>query len=117
MNVWIVDDNEDLLELLKRALSSLDWNLYTFLRGAEVLNFVDTGEAVPDVVVLDWTLPDLPAAMVMEHIGTCYPLAQVIVMSGNSRIEEQLPEHAYWIGKPFHLGAFRQMVRDVVSKI
>ncbi|OLZ08420.1 response regulator [Sulfobacillus thermosulfidooxidans] len=117
MNIWIIDDNKALLELLMSSLEDMMWHLYTFSCGQEVLTFPYQPMSAPDVVILDWTLPDLPASIVLDHIKTHYQHVQIIVMSGNSDIEEQLPPSARWLGKPFRLTTFRQMVADVASSV
>ncbi len=117
MNVWIIDDNEDLLTLLKLALADLNWDLYTFSSGSQVLKSLAHSEVAPDVVAIDWTLPDWPAIPLMEHIVREYPSARLIVMSGDSRAQERVPKNVYWLSKPFHLQVFQQLIQDVAAKI
>lgn len=120
MNIWIIDDNADLLELLKSSLGDLGnngWHLQTFSCGKDVLNYSMGCHGIPEVVVLDWTLPDLPALHVLEHIGRQYRSARVVVISGNVDVQDQLPAHVHWLGKPFRLAVFRQLVSDLASQI
>ncbi len=115
MNIWIIDDNRALLELLVATMQEHGIVTEGFGSAQEVLHCMDRRWLTPDVVIMDWTLPDVPAAQVLDAVTRYAPQARIAVMSGDFDIESQLPQGAVWFGKPFRLDAFFKMVTQLAS--
>ena len=58
-SILIVEDEEDILELVKYNLSKEGYEAYGMVSGEEALKFVRSKQVSPDLVILDLMLPDL----------------------------------------------------------
>ncbi len=85
LKVFLVDDEEMTLELLKFGLSSLNkFDIQTFTSGEDCISNLDEG---PDIIVLDYFLnADDPEKMngmdVIKKIKAINPDIEVVVLSG-----------------------------------
>jgi DNA-binding NarL/FixJ family response regulator len=82
MRVWLVDDDEELLESLGRALatSSVVASSRSFRHPAEVLRALDAAEAF-DVALVDLVLPDLSGERLIAELTRARPGAAVIALT------------------------------------
>lgn len=87
-SVFIVEDEKFYGEYLKHFLSSNpDFEIQHFLTGKE---FIDNLHQKPDVVTLDYNLPDLNGAVILKKIRQISPETQVIIVSGQKDISTAL---------------------------
>ena len=108
LRIAVVEDNPPLLELLCESLAGAGMAPAPFDRPAAFLDaFARVGF---DVVVLDWQLPGMDGAVVLQRLADPRrsPALPVIVLSGaNPHIPDPLPEGVVvvdLIGKPFRMG-------------
>ncbi|HEY5912254.1 MAG TPA: response regulator [Verrucomicrobiae bacterium] len=82
--ILIVDDNSELLELLRLGLKQAGFNVATAANGFEALH--KARSLAPDVVVLDLVLPELDGFAVCETLKRTAETADipVIVLTGLS---------------------------------
>lgn len=86
--IFIVEDDKFYGEYLKHYLSSNpDYEIQHFLSGRE---FIEQLHAKPDVVTLDYNLPDMTGATVLKKIRQISPETQVIIVSGQNDISTAL---------------------------
>ncbi|MBN1822145.1 MAG: sigma-54-dependent Fis family transcriptional regulator [Prolixibacteraceae bacterium] len=82
--IFIVEDNALYAKVLKRQLSQNEsYNVKTFETGREcIANLSDE----PDVITLDYTLPDMNGAEILKEIRSELPSTHVIIISGQNDI-------------------------------
>ncbi len=73
--VWVVDDSALQCEVVRGALAS-HFEVSVFSSGAAALERLGAGEA-PDVMVLDWCMPDVSGAEVCRFVRATFNSAQL----------------------------------------
>jgi CheY-like chemotaxis protein len=108
--VLIVDDNDDLREVLKKALEQSGYAAHIAASGAEAIRVQKTLAA--DVLVTDLFMPDTDGFELIEKFRAAYPRTRIIAMSGDSmRTRRDYLHSAHLIGvdvtlqKPFEIDA------------
>jgi len=82
--VYIVEDNELYARVLKKALTDEKLQVKVFHNGTDFINALHDK---PDVVTLDYTLPDMTGNEVLMKIQQIHPDTQVIVISAQDSID------------------------------
>lgn len=83
--IYIVEDNDWYQKLLKHTVSlNPDYEVQTFSTGKELLNAL---EEIPDIITMDYRLPDISGEELLEKIKSRTPNTQVIVISEQEEIE------------------------------
>ena len=82
--VYIVEDNELYARVLKKQLTDDGLEVKVFHNGTDFINAL---HEKPDVVTLDYTLPDMTGKEVLLAIQKQHPDAQVIVISAQDSID------------------------------
>ncbi|HXU27593.1 MAG TPA: response regulator, partial [Bacteroidia bacterium] len=83
--IFIVEDNEWFNKLLVHNLSlNTDYQVKGFYTATEFLKHLDDA---PDVVTLDYRLPDMDGKEVLSKIKTHNPNIEVLVISAQDNIE------------------------------
>lgn len=82
--VYIVEDNELYARVLKKQLSDDGLKVKVFHNGTDFINALNEK---PDVVTLDYTLPDMTGKEVLLAIQKKHPEAHVIVISAQDSID------------------------------
>ncbi|NQU88083.1 MAG: sigma-54-dependent Fis family transcriptional regulator [Mariniphaga sp.] len=82
--IFIVEDNALYSKVLKRQLSQNEsYNVKTFETGREcIMNLSEE----PDVITLDYTLPDMNGTEILKEICKVLPNTHVIIISGQNDI-------------------------------
>ncbi len=82
--IFIVDDSTLFLKVLNSALSvNDDYDIKLITTGRECVELL---REKPDIITLDYTLPDMNGKEVLERINALSPDTHVIVVSGQSDI-------------------------------
>jgi len=91
VNVLIVDDDNTIRELLRAALSVEDnaGQVWEAADGSAALQA--TSDHKPDVIVLDYSLPDRDGGMTAKGIREIHPDAHIVAYSG---LLQQKPDWA-----------------------
>jgi len=114
--VMVVDDDVKLLAMLEQALQGeLELELCENVQSALAL----LNRYTPDLLLLDLSLPDGDAFMVLEHVNTHLPTPLVVLMSGTAVPAQsfklaQLGVQGY-LTKPFDLAQLRQTMEQAAS--
>jgi len=94
--VFVVEDNDWYKQLLVHTLSlNPDFQVHSFQNGKDCLDNLDRG---PDVITLDYRLPDMTGIDVLRRIKNMNPDIQVIMISEQADINvvvDLLKEGAY----------------------
>jgi FixJ family two-component response regulator len=78
--VYVVDDEEDILEMTQIQLESLKYEVKTFLSAKEALKALRTES--PDVVITDISMPEMNGIEFMKEINKIRAHLPTIVVSG-----------------------------------
>lgn len=81
--VFIVEDNVLYARILKKQLVDDNYHVKVFHNGSD---FIECLHEKPDVITLDYTLPDMTGKDVLEKIQKDLPSAHVIVISAQENI-------------------------------
>jgi len=68
INILIVEDNEDDLFFIKKALSNDEYNLKVIESGIDAYNYLLNPESNPDIVLLDNNLPEMSGLEILQNI-------------------------------------------------
>jgi len=112
LSVLIVDDNKDLLGLLKMAMRGQKWEIEGASTAEEALQIAEHRHI--DVALVDYLLPDLDGLALGKRLKERLPGIEMIPMSGGDLSpaeEEARAGHAFaFVQKPF-------LVDDVIALI
>lgn len=116
-NILIVDDQSDILDVLKEALEMEGYNVTTLSYTDDIIN--SAKEFNPDLVMLDFLLAGINGGEHCHFLKT-NPLTShipVIMMSGYPRVLESLGNYGAdaFIAKPFGLGEITSTVRGLLE--
>ena len=99
--ILFADDDLDDQELLKEAFLKIDDELiiHTETTGKEALSFLEncTDEELPDLIILDYNIPDMNGAEIFESINsnTRYRnIVKVVWSTSNSPLYRQICKEA-----------------------
>ncbi len=108
LNVFIVDDEVMYSKMLSYLFKSKkdDYNLHVFSSGTECLDHL---HLKPDVILLDYSLPDMTGEVVLKQIKSFDASIFVIVISG--LIDTNAPK------KMIKLGAHDFVSKDLNTKL
>lgn len=84
--IFIVEDNDWYQKLLVHTVSlNPDYEVESFSTGKDLLTRLNND--VPDLITMDYRLPDISGEELLEKIKALYPGTQVIVISEQEEIE------------------------------
>ena len=86
-NILVVDDEAIILETVRAILEDEGFVVNTVGDGESALEFIDSGETLPDLVLLDIWLPGMDGLEVLEKIKDQWPQIPVVIMSGHGNVE------------------------------
>ena len=69
LKILLVEDNEDDIYLISKALNNLDFDLKIISDGAEAYSYLNDDDNEIDVVLLDYKLPGLDGFEIMEKLS------------------------------------------------
>ncbi len=116
--ILLVDDNADNRALMQIILESDGFLISTAASGAEALASV--AREHPDLVLLDWIMPDMDGYEVASGIKGCAATKHIpiIVLSGmddgKTRVRAQSAGADDFLAKPLDLAALRRRVRELL---
>lgn len=88
--VLVIDDDPGILKLVKRALGSRGYEVFTAANGSEGLNRIQTTK--PDIVVLDKVMPDIDGFEVARRLRHEPDFAHIpiVILTGASKLGDKL---------------------------
>ncbi|MBV7331560.1 response regulator transcription factor [Chloroflexi bacterium TSY] len=86
--VLVADDDEKLLKMLRRTLIYDGFQVVTALNGREALDQVQMHE--PDLVVLDWMMPELDGLEVMERMRAANDEMPILMLTARDAVEDRV---------------------------
>src|SRR5687767_2051098 len=82
--VLILEDSADARVLYSQALRAEEYKTVEFENGSAALTYLKTAEKLPDLLLVDLTLPDMDGAAFIDQLRNDSRLAplKVIIVSG-----------------------------------
>jgi CheY-like chemotaxis protein len=113
----IIDDTQIVVEIFSTIIDMMEGEVVgTASTGAEA--FVLYIDLLPDVVVMDISMPDMNGIEAMKSIFGMNPAANIIVISGNDyediRLEVFQLGAKLFIGKPFHIDQIMEVLEKLI---
>ncbi len=102
-SVLVVDDEPELLDVVKRTLTRDGWQVFTASNGREALDFVD--HTVPDIVLLDLRMPELDGFEFAHRLHADDQTSGIPVVVYTAHMADEVA-----------MGQLRQSVSRVLSK-
>ena len=104
--VFVCDDEEEILQYLKKLLQASGYQVETFSKGADLLARLEPEDAARcDVILLDVKMPALDGHQVLKRTQKLYPEIPVLMLTASGSIDDAV--HAMKLGaydyltKPF----------------
>jgi len=82
MKLLIVDDEEEILNMLRRNLEMEGYEVKTTTKPSEAVNMME--EELFNLVLLDIKMPGMSGIELLEELKRINPLANIIMMTGYS---------------------------------
>ncbi|NPA55960.1 MAG: response regulator transcription factor [Epsilonproteobacteria bacterium] len=118
MDILIIDDQEDILELLKYTLES-DYRVYTFKDTSEVEQFLVNHNV--DILLMDRNLPNIEGSEFVEYLLKKGYDFGVIYISAKDSSEDILEGFAKgaddYITKPFNLAELKARIKALAKRL
>ncbi|MBW4888104.1 response regulator [Mucilaginibacter sp. HMF5004] len=116
--ILILDDNEDILEMVKEAMLSEGYDAESISATNDIIQSVK--EYGPDLVLIDYLLPGINGGELCHHIKTNPETAHipVVMLSAYPRVLASLGNYGSdaFIAKPFSLEELTGTVKGLLDK-
>lgn len=102
--IVIIDDDPNILELTALILSRRGFRVFTALSAIE--GFLLIANHSPELVLLDYMMPEMDGLTALQHIKSCYPGTYVVMFTGKGSeeiaVELMKSGASEYILKPFN---------------
>lgn len=118
--IYLVDDEENNLLLFKRSLRPSDYDLHCFRDGQEVLEAMNSGASVPDLILSDVMMPRLNGYEICEIIkkNPATAMVPIVLVTGLNEIKDKVKGLEAgaddFLHKPFHPLELRARVKSLL---
>jgi DNA-binding NtrC family response regulator len=118
INTLLVDDEEALLDSIKRRLQIRDFNVIAVNQGDKALEVARLHPI--DVALVDLKMPGMSGKDVLLHLKKDYPWMEVVIITGHGSFDPQnecVYGQAYsYLGKPCDLDTLLHVLVDAYKK-
>ena len=91
--VLIIEDNEDIMEILKKKMLTSGYLVESMRSGLEAVSLLRDKKATPpDIVILDWVLPDRNGQEILNTIKSVWPFCRLFIFSAHEEYKTQIPQ-------------------------
>jgi len=103
--IMVVDDNPDIITIVKTILEGKGYSVFSASSGAELLNMLKVQN--PDLIILDIMMPEMDGLEVLSRLKAMSETAKipVILLTAKVQYEDVLGGYKlgadYYITKPF----------------
>jgi DNA-binding NtrC family response regulator len=67
----------------------------------------------PDLLIIDYNMPDCSGLALGEELAALYPAMKVLMVSGDDGVADQVPDHWSMLSKPFTSSELRTVINDI----
>lgn len=85
MNILVVDDEKAIADLVALILTNEEYTVYKFYSSTEALKFIQSGEIVPDLAVIDIMMPQIDGFTLLSRIREKYTYPIIML---TARVED-----------------------------
>jgi len=96
--IMIVDDDESVRSLLRMTLAEDEYEIDEATDGEDALRLLE--RAVPDLVLLDWEMPERHGSLVLDELKRRHPQLPVIVLTA------EIAEHHRSLAEALNVDVF-----------
>jgi signal transduction histidine kinase/CheY-like chemotaxis protein len=119
-SILLVDDEDMILEVGKRMLNNLGYEVLTAGSGEESLDLYSKSQESIDLVILDMIIPDMGGGAIYDRLKEMNSGVKVLLSSGYS-IEGKASEILArgcdgFIQKPFSIQSLSQKVKQIIAE-
>ena len=118
INILLVDDEEVLLDSIKRRLQIREFNVIAVNRGETALEVIR--QYPIDVALLDLKMPGMSGKDVFVNLKRDYPWLEIVILTGHGSFDpenETVYGKAYmFLAKPFELETLRHVLLEAYKK-
>jgi len=99
--IMVVDDNPDIITIVKTILEGKGYNVHSAFSGVELLNLLK--DQKPDLIILDIMMPEMDGLEVLTRLKGVTDTATIpiILLTAKVQYEDVLGGADYYITKPF----------------
>jgi len=116
--VLVVDDDKDVGEFLRDALSRWNYEVSLAAHGREAVRLIS--HQIFDAALVDIWMPEMDGLQVLDEIKRHDPALEVVMMTGNPMVEtavQALKSGAYdYLIKPLNLDELQHLMQQVLEK-
>ncbi|HMG83039.1 MAG TPA: response regulator [Ferruginibacter sp.] len=116
--ILVIDDNEDILFMLKAMLQLKEYKVYTKETAENIEAYIE--QLAPNIILMDMLLSGADGCEVCKSIKTNSAISsiQVIMMSALPSAKEMCLEAGanYFVGKPFEMTDLFYTVSNALAK-
>jgi CheY-like chemotaxis protein len=117
VTILIVEDNDDLRELLQRALQRHGFSVHPAADGAEALRWSEQHEGTIQILVSDIVMPRLTGLELSKRIRAAHPETKVLFITGFGDQFPELREYgANILEKPFLPSELLHKVEEILNQ-
>lgn len=117
--VLLVDDEEDLLELLREMLESSGFAVLVSASGTDALKLIEEFTGPIDLLLTDLRMPHMAGPELARRAKLLRPEMKMLFMSGNpddALFSAQLEPGAQILAKPFSGKTLTHHIREILSQ-
>src|SRR2546425_7364550 len=116
--VLVVDDDADVGEFLRDALSVWSYDVTLMTSGREAVDLIS--HQIFDAALVDIWMPEMDGLQVLDEMKRHDPALEVVMMTGNPMVEtavQALKSGAYdYLIKPLNLDELQHLMQQVLEK-
>ena len=86
--ILVIDDNQKLLDMLRRTLNYEGFCVHTATSGREALAAIDANH--PDLLLLDWLMPDLDGIDVVTRLRAVSDEIPILMLTARDAVEHRV---------------------------
>ncbi|MGE0762427.1 MAG: response regulator transcription factor [Bdellovibrionales bacterium] len=116
--VVLVEDDEDLMIMVKSYLEGLNYQVTAFSCGADIFAHLKAAKPHFDLAILDYSLPDMTGDRVAKGLMRAFPVSlPVIFLSAEENLPQRVhqPSHALFMQKPVKLSELKAAVKKLLN--
>lgn len=116
--ILVVDDNEEVLKLLKKDLEFLGYEVLTEKNSINALEIFKEDHDKFDLVLTDYMMPDLKGYELAERIKKIKSNMPIILMTGHMDVDKINMKNKYidgCISKPIEISRLSQIIRKIFN--
>ena len=121
IKVLVVDDDPDIVEILKYNLKNSGYSVKSAVNGVEAIK--KAKKFIPDIILMDVMMPELSGIEACEEIKNIDQLSQAIIIFLSARSEDYTQISAYdagaddYISKPVKPKILLKKISNIAKKI